>query len=308
MLNNLNIKKIVYGAFALFVCLYFLSAFLSPVDMETLAKYNISVLQLRLISVSVLLPVVGIWVSAAYGFVHFKQYALSIKGSPYGKGINTIANGLGIIALQLLISGMLSVAATLPAVKTALGGDKGVTILNSNLGVAFAILSTILVYIGAGQLLASTPKRTRPRVFTKSFYILVLVSIAYVASVAAKYHSGVAPDTIYAYVPLSIAILFVAIPYVITWQLALLAVKRLYYYRAHVKGQVYKQALGLLTTGFSLIVGSSVLMQLLSTFGEIFAKLQLLPLLIVFYVLIFGIGVGYLYIARSATRLRDAEG
>lgn len=307
MFNSLNIKKIVYGAFVLFVGLNFLSAFLSPVDSETLVRYNISEFSLRLISASVLIPVVGIWACAAYGFVHFKQYALSIKGTGHGRGTNTIANGLGIIALQLLVTGGWSIISSVKQVNQALGGDRGVVVSSALMNVAFALASMVVIYQGVSQLASTAKRHAKPKLFTKSFYVLSLISAAYLISIFIKYPVDRSIDTIYAYVPISTAILLFGIPYILVWNLALMSIKKLYDYRKHVSGNVYKQALGLLTTGIYLIVGSSILIQMLGTLGAALANLKLLPLLAVLYVLILVIGIGYLYIAKAATRLRRVE-
>jgi hypothetical protein len=307
MLNALNIKKIVYGSFAVFIVVYFLSAFLSPVDAESLTKYNISELQLRLLAASILLPVVIIWACAAYGFVQFKQYALSIKGSPHGKGTNTIANSLGIIALQLLVTGSLSVVTSVPAIGTALGGEQGITMIESGLEVSFAIATAIVIYQGAGQLIASLNKRPKIKIFDKSFWILAILSAVYVFGVVGQYPSDMSADSLYSYAPLGVVLLFSAIPYIFFWNLSLVAIKKLYAYRRNAKGKVYREAFGLLTAGLLMVVGSSVLIQLLGTIGESFANLNLTAIVAIVYVLILAIGVGYLFIARAATRLRRVE-
>jgi hypothetical protein len=307
MLNALNIKKIVYGSFAAFVCVYLLSAFLSPLDADALSKYNVSELQLRMLAASILLPLVAIWACAAYGFVHFKQYAFSIKGSLYGAGTNTIANSLGIIALQLLVTGSFSAIASIPAVGVAIGGDQGITMISTGLDVSFALVSTLVIYQGANQLLASSSKRPKIKIFDKAFIVLAFLTLIYVVSVFRQYPSDTTADSIYSYVPLGVVLLFTVIPYIFIWNLALIAVKKLYYYQSHAKGKVYRQAFGLLTAGLSIIIGSSVLIQLLGTVGEAFENLNLAALVAIVYALIIAIGIGYLFIARAAKRLRRVE-
>jgi hypothetical protein len=307
MLNALNIKKIVYGTLAVFVIVYLLRAFLSPLDPETLIKYNVSELQLRLLSASILLPLVAIWACAAYGFVHFKLYALSIKGAAPGKGTNTIANGLGIIAAQLLVSGGFSSVSSLSAVKAALGGDKGVEVISTVLTLGFALVTAIVLYHGTVQLNSSLGKRAKPKIVTDTFYLLTVISIGFLIAIATRYNGSDASVSIYDYLPISAAIALVGIPFVIVWNFYLLAAKNLYYYRKHVKGRVYKQSLRLLTTGIYLILGSSVIVQLLGTLGELFANLRLVALLVIVYVLVAIIAVGYLYIARAATKLSKVE-
>jgi hypothetical protein len=307
MLNAINIKRIIYGILAVFIGLYFLSAFLAPLDPQTLVKYNVSELQLRLLSATVLVPLVIIWICAAYGFVHFKLYALSIKGSSQGKGTNTIANGLGIIAAQLLVTGGFSSLASLSAVRTALGGDKGITLISTVLSGVFALGAAAVLYKGARQLNASLSKRAKPKLITDSFYLLVVISIGFLIAIIVRDSMNESVDSVYTYLSSGMALLVVGIPSVIVWNFYLLAGKNLHYYRQHVKGRVYKQTLSLLTTGVYLILGSSVLVQLLSTFGELFANLRLVAILVIVYVLVAIIGVGYLCIARAATKLSTVE-
>jgi hypothetical protein len=307
MLNTLNIKKIVYGSFSVFVAVYISSSFLSPIDSEALAKYNISELQLRLLSASILLPVVAIWACAAYGFVHFKQYALSIKGTVYGKGTNTVANGLGIIAIQLMASGSMSVITSISAVRDALGGDSGVEIISTNLTIVFTLAAALVLHQGSAQLNASLPRPSKPQFNVKSFYALAIVGLIFLLAILFRYPSSASNESIYEYIPLSAAITGIWLPYLIAWGIFLSTGRNLHHYRHHIKGKVYKQALGLLTAGIYVILGSSVLIQLMGAFGGAFVNLALLPLLIIVYLLVFSIGVGYLLIARSASKLRKVE-
>lgn len=220
MLNTLNIKKIVYGSFGVFVTLYFLSAFLSPVDQQTLDTYHISEFVMRLILVSVFIPLVVIWACAAYGFVHFKQYSLSIKGTPYGKGINTLANGLGIIVLQQLVSGMLSVVASIAVIKGALGGDTGIQVISSALDIGFSLAAILVVYQGARQLTGLLSKNKRLPLQSSSFYLLTAVSIGYIASVAICYVNGPPANSIYSHLSLGGTLALIVLPYIVTWNLA----------------------------------------------------------------------------------------
>jgi hypothetical protein len=307
MLNALNIKKVVYGTLAVFILLYLLRAFLAPLDPETLVKYNVSELQLRLLSASILLPLVIIWVSAAYGFVHFKLYALSIKGSMRGKGTNTVANGLGIIATQLLVSSAFSSLSSLSAVRTALGGDKGVTIISTVLTLLFSLAAAVVLYQGANQLNASLGKRSRPKFVTDTFYLLTVISIGFLLAIWLRYSGSNSSVSIYDFLPIPAAIILVGIPSIVVWNFYLLAAKNLHFYREHVKGRVYKQSLHWLTTGIYLILGSTVFTQLLGTFGELFANLRLVAILFIVYVLLAFIGVGYLCIARAANKLSMVE-
>jgi hypothetical protein len=307
MINNLNIRKIVYGSLFVFVCLYFLSALLAPVDQASLVKYHITVMQVRFLIATILLPVVGIWVCAAYGFVHFKQYALSIKGTPHSQGTNTVANGLGIIALQLFVSAAISILSSLSAVKSALGGVRGVTLLSTSSTIACGLIAAFILYRGAIQLNASLARPSRPASFGKSFYVLLLISVAFLIAIVLAYPVHGSSETIYKYVPLEAAIVSIWAPYVVTWNLFLLAARNLRHYNHHAKGKVYKQTFSLLTTGVFLILSSSVFVQLLGTFSEAFSNVTILPLIIIIYVLLAVIAIGYLCIARAATQLRRVE-
>ena len=307
MLNALNIKKIVYGTLAACVGLYLLQAFLSPLDPATLVKYNVSELQLRLLSATILLPVAVIWFCAAYGFVHFKLYALSIKGSARGKGTNTVANGLGLIALQLLVSGSFSSLSSIYAVKTALGGDRGVTLISTALTLVFTLFAAVVLNQGATQLNASISKRSKPKFVTDTFYLLSVVSIGFLIAVFLRYSGNDTTASIYDYLSPGAAIAFVGIPSIIVWNFYLLAGKNLHYFRQHVKGKIYRQSLHWLTTGIYMILISSVSVQLLGAFADLFANLKLVALLVIVYVLVAFIGVGFLCIARAATKLSTVE-
>lgn len=307
MLNSYNIKKIVYGSFAVFVVLNIVSAYFSPIDTATLTKYNLSEFQYRFLITTLLLPLIAIWACAAYGFVHFKQYALSIRGTPYGKGKNSIANGLGIIAMQLIVSGGFSTVSNINSVKSAVGGDRGVGIISTGITILFSFAAAVILYVGGSQLNASLPKPSKPKFFSKGLYTLVATSLAFLIGILLIYPTNGSTESVYEYVPLGAAIVGIWLPYLIVWTFYLLASKNIHHYKHRVKGKVRKRALGLLANGIYLILGSSVLIQLLGTLGGQLANATLVPILIIIYPLIVAIGLGYLFIARAATKLRQVE-
>ncbi|HSX45354.1 MAG TPA: hypothetical protein VLF39_04610 [Candidatus Saccharimonadales bacterium] len=307
MLNSYNVKKIVYGSFVVFVLISIFSAYFLPIDKTVLTKYSLSVFQYRLLVTSLLLPLIGIWTCAAYGFVHYKQYALSIRGSTQGKGTNTIANGLGIIALQLIVSGGFNTITSINSVKQAVGGDRGVQIISTGTAMLFSLVAGLLLYQGASQLNSSLAKHSKPKLFSKSLYVLLATSVVFLIGIILSYPSYKPTNSVYKYVPLSVAIVGIWAPSLFVWTFYLLAVKYLHHYQHNVKGKVNRKALGLLARGVYFILGSSVLIQLIGTLNGVLANASLTPILVIVYPLIVAIGLGYLFIAEAATKLRQVE-
>ncbi len=307
MLSSLNIKKIVYSSFAVFAALNIISVYASPVDSEILVRYNLDEFQYRILIATLVLPLIGIWACAAYGFVHYKQYALSIKGSAQGRGTNTIANGLGIIASELVISNAFSAVTSADSARAFFGGEKGVVVISTALAILFALAASFQLYAGAAQLNASLAKPSQPKLVSKSLYMLGTASLIFMAGIVFTYPTHGATESIYEYIPLGVALVGIWLPYLVVWSCYLFAVKHLRHYLHRVKGTANRKALGLLATGAYFILGSSVLIQLLGTLSGVFENVSLTPILIIIYPLIVAIGLGYLFIARAATELRRIE-
>lgn len=307
MLTTKNIQKITYGIVGTILVLYMLTSLLGPVDPATTAKYKITDMQLRLMTLPMLLVIAGIWVTIAYGFAHFKRYALLIKDSVDGKGINTIADGLGVVALQIVLSGALTTLSTIESVKSALGGKAGLRYITTYIAVVFSVVAYYLIWKGAKQLMDTLPERERASSSFSTLAIVLVISVVYLGLLAVNYPPSSSPDSVYSQMSLAQAVATVGLPYIISWFFAVSAASLLSYYKNHVKGTIYKAALRFFVIGLYIIVICSIFSQLLGIASGRLESWSLAPLLGLVYVFVAAIGVGYFYVASSAKKLRKIE-
>lgn len=78
-------QNILY-LFVLLVILYVALTLLTPTDPAVLARYDLTQDKARLLSLTIILPIIAIWFTGFYGFSRIKQYAQSIietKGGGY---------------------------------------------------------------------------------------------------------------------------------------------------------------------------------------------------------------------------------
>src|SRR3989344_4832982 len=95
-------KQTAYGILSVFVLLYLAATFLKPPDPEAMERFGLSALQLRLLLVSIVIPIIAVWYMALYGVVHYYAYAKIVKNSPEGPGFNALALGLTILFVGLI--------------------------------------------------------------------------------------------------------------------------------------------------------------------------------------------------------------
>jgi hypothetical protein len=300
-----NLQKKVYISLGVLIAIYIFASFFTPIDQQTLDTFHISAVQLRLIDLPALFIVAAIWTCTAYGFAHFKQYALLIKNSSDGKGINTLANGLGFIVLQLVVTGMFSSITAIQAVENGLGRVGNILVISTFLGLVLNIVSFYVLRMGAGQLVR-TLKNAKPN---NSNWLIAFaaVSAVYLYLISNGYPPTSVTDSIYHHLSLPAALVLVGLGNIVSWYLALSAAFRLSYYQNHVQGVIYKSALRLFARGVYFIVGCSILAQILSTFTTALEDLELAPILVVLYILVAIIGAGFVFIAQSAKKLRKIE-
>lgn len=308
MFTAKNIQKNVYWVFAVFVVAYIAIGLFGPMDQKVLDTYNISALQLRVFTLPLLAMITGIWACTAYGFAHFKHYALLIKKTPEGSGINTIANSLGLFAFQLVLSGIFSTAASFESVKRAVGGESGALLISTYFGVFVSLITFFLVKQGATQLITTIEgKKHAFRQNPWVLFCLFVVSAIYIGFMAASYPTTGTAESVYKHMPFLTALFTLGLPNLVTWFFAVSAAQMLSFYRLHVDGVIYSSAMNTLARGLYIIVGGSILSQILGTVGDSFENLTLAPLLVIVYLLVVAIGVGFLYIAQSAKKLRLIE-
>ena len=302
-------KRIWYvyvGAAAVYVSLIFLV----PTEAATLERYKLSEFRADLLSLSIAIPLLVIWFAAFYGYDKFKHYAQTIGSAPDGHAFNYIANGLGILAIGLPITSILS---SLSNFLTVDSPDliPATTIIRNYVSILIPLAAFWFIYKGSQQLTKVASRRKKQSRHNDSVAMLTAFLAVFYTYLIFQNPNREVPDgdawrATY-YLPDLLVLFTIILPYLYIWLLGFRAVLNISTYMSSVKGVLYKQMLGHLAKGLTGIILISIVLQLLVNFGSLFRSMSLAPLLGIIYLLLTAMAVGYVYVAAGAKRLQKIE-
>ncbi len=298
-----------YFLLILFIAAYVTILFSMPTDADTLTRYSISVATFRIITLVFIVPYIAIWFVAFLGFVRVKEYAKTIQASKDGAALKTIGDGLMILASSLPILAIASSARNYLITRdSSLRAD--LTILYNYLALVTVLLGFYLLSKGAKQLVGTLerPSYNLKQKLLTVVLILLCAGFVYatVTNPARQFPAESAPAAAY-YLQDSVLIPTVVIPYVLVWYFGSRAAFDIYLYRRKAKGIIYKKALVYLSTGIGFVLMSTMFMRILSSMAGLLDNLTLKLLLVVLYLLLFVISIGYVLITMGASRLKKIE-
>ena len=284
--------------------------FIIPPDKSSLAKYNLTVNNAKLISLTVFIPLIFIWFAAFYGFIQFMQYAELIKKAKEGKALAIVARGLMYLAigqpLLSIIQSLLNYWASLQPHWIAAS-----VIINNYAALAVVLLAFYVIHQGASHLITVLKKELRytPRE-RLMFVTFAVVSIFYcyvtLANPARQFPTPGIARAAY-YLPDWLLVVSIVIPYLFVWFFGLRAAFYLRLYRRRIGGILYKQAIGYLSLGIVGVILSSMGIRFLTSLTTLLNSLTIKILLAVVYLLVVAISVGFILIAIGARKLKRIE-
>jgi hypothetical protein len=299
ILSRLNGKLafvIVGEAWLVYV---FLSAF-AP----TAQTFGLAWWQLRLVQLTVSVPVLIIWLVAAYGAVRFKDYTVMIRGSKDGAALSRITDGLLIIVGSTILQSFLNLLQRY-AVGTPL--LEPMVFLDNHIPVVLSLIALGYIFSGSAKLSRIVDKPISARqmltVLVPFTVTAALFAVFYYTNVTYSVTNGV-PNYV---VPGKTPFFTVALPYLVVWLLAALSLLNIANYIINVKGPIYKAALRRLAWGIVAVVTFTVLTQLLTVTAGVWQGLSLSAILLVVYALLIAYSVGFILIAWGARRLVRIE-
>lgn len=300
-------QRRVFLLLAIFIITYVAVTFGVPPDPETLERYNLTATRMRFLSLTIAIPLVAIWYAAFYGFAKFKDYAELIKQSADGQAFTKIANGLMVLAIGLPLNSITS--AVLRYAGRSNPDVQAVTaIINNYLNIIIALTAFVLIGAGARLLLGLNNKKPPlPHALALSLGFLIMGSFyAYLLLEAAASHQHAAAENAIHDLPRWLVMTTVIIPYLYIWYTGMISAFYIDFYRKNIGGLLYRRALKFLAWGVGSVIISSIALQYLTAL-DIAATLSLRALLVIVYVLLIIISVGYIFIAMGAKRLKQLE-
>lgn len=303
-----NLSK-YYLLLLVFIGLYVHATLALPVDPAVLEKFNLSVTQLRLLSLSVVIPYIAIWVFAFYGFIRFKEYTQLIRSTKDGKPLETLANGHMLLAFSLPLSALASTYLNYAARRWPEFAPD-VTIFRNYLALALTFASFALIYRGSLNLAARLKKKPdleRQKVITIGFIILAITYTYFVFRNPIRQVVSQPTEHATFYLPDWLIVLTIIVPYLYVWYLGMRSAAYIDLYKENVRGQIYKPYFQSLVSGITWVLIASILLQFLAALSDTVQKLGLQQLLLLVYVLLVVISIGYIKIAIGAKRLKKIE-
>ncbi len=295
--------------FVALILTYLVLTLLLSANRQAMVHYHISSLALRILDVTIVLPVAGIWTAAFYGFTKLRQYAELISNNRDGKQMHRLAFGVGILAFcqptASIISTILNYFSQhhpsfLPTT----------TIVNNYISLLIPLAAFVVIGEAARGFTDITKQRPSQRQIQLFALLLVLIGAGYCYFVFNGLPSvrklALSSSHIY-YLPDWVILLTIVVPYIFVWFNGMLASMDIYLYQQKIKGVIYKGGMGLVALGVGFIIISSIVLQYLVTLSGRILELRISAILLIVYPLLVLISAGYIMIAIGAKRLRKIE-
>jgi hypothetical protein len=256
------------------------------------------------IRLSIILPILIIWLVALRGAITFKYYARLIGQSPEGAGLNNIANGLLCTLIYLIASSL--TGSLMPFFVGSHWLESAVAIRN-HLPVIITFIAFLLLYTGSHQLRNIAGVATWNRATTLILILFAVVSAGFTLAFVTSpviYDSRGVPSTV---TPKSILLFTLILPYLASWFMGILATLNIARYARGVKGIIYRQALRDLIRGILAIIFFGMLLQFLTVLSRFLSNLGLGQLLLLVYVILGSYALGFWFVREGAKKLTRIE-
>lgn len=304
-------KKLRFYYLLLFILIvvYCVLSFTIPTDSAVLTKYGITVNQARILNVAVIVPYVVIWYIAFFGFIRIKQYVYLIHQNRDGKAWRVISNGLMLLAISLPFSAILANIRQLIIIKYP-SLTPMTTIVYNYLTLALVLVGAWFAAYGSRRLMRTLGKIqfTKGQLVLILFFVLFCLGYTYITLTdPARRIPGEMSGTAAYYLPDFLVFSTIVVPYILLWFLGLQGAYYLNRYRKLVSGVLYKKALGYVAFGIVFVILSFMVLRLTVSMSSFLNDLTLKYILAFIYVLLFIIGIGYVFIAIGAKKLKKIE-
>lgn len=293
-------RRPTYYFITLVVAYIILTLFIPP-NQAVLHQYDISSLKARILSITVVIPLVGIWFAAFYGFTKLVQYAEMIKKNKDGKHVMTIAHGLGVLALGLPANAVVSSTLNILA-RTNADMIAPAAIVTHYLSVAVPLIAFIIISGGTRGLVDHIKFRPSRPVVYSIFLLFTIVGVAYCYFI----FTGKDVRDVY-HLSLGVLTVTLIVPYLFTWFIGMFSAAESYLYSLHSPGIIYKKSWQLLSAGLGSVIFTYVLLQYITTLTNRLSRLKIGVLMLVIYGLLLLLSSGFILIALGAKKLQKIE-
>lgn len=294
-----------FSIYVILSALYVLLNLLIPVSKVTENAYHLSSVQVRILTFTYILPILGIWFAAFYGYEKLRRYSAVLKNTTEGRGFAEITKGTMWLAWGLALSAILSTILTGIARKEP-NWHSAFIIINNYASLVVSLGAFTYISSGTRRLTDSAklhPTRRGVQGLMLSF-IMLGVFYCYFTIHSIEAHTGLQNPF---HLPLWLILLTIIVPYLYAWFMGLFAAYEISLYSKNVKGVLYRQALSLLALGISAAIVASIIIQYVTSLSPRLSHFTLGYLLVVIYLLLLAYSAGYILIALGANKLKKIE-
>lgn len=292
-----------------FSAIYILETILIPPDASSLAKFRISTTQAKFLALTFAIPVAVIWMIGSYVYAKFRDYVSSISKDKDGRAFSTISIGLLFLCLWLPISTIFSNISNY-VYRMHSSWTIPLVIVNNYLNLLIVLAALALIYKGSSEMISLEQNRKASLSRYLIFIPFILISELFVfLSLNNPARQFPTPDVHVAgyYLPDWLLVGTIIIPYILAFYYGFFAVLNLYIYRRKVRGVIYKDSLDNFAKGLLCIVSSIILIRYLASLSTAFSNSTVKTILLIIYLLLAILLLGFILFARSVKKLEKIE-
>jgi hypothetical protein len=298
----MKLRSKIFYTYAIFVIIYVLLVFLPAPAKATLSKYHLHATGLRLLDVTLIIPILIMWFAVFYGYSKLHDYSKLIKGNRDGKPVGALAYGL--LALAIGVPAGSIISSTMTIIADHHQGFMPASIIISNYVSVICPLIAFFLINGAARSLSELTK-TRPGLGVANVVTLIVIALGVVfCDLITRSHKSILTTYHMSY---SLVMLTYAIPYMYIWFLGLFAIAEMHVYSKQVAGVIYRRGWNRLMFGLGFIIVVDILLQYLDTLSSWLNGLSLGGVLLVLYVLLIALAAGFIVVALGTKELMKIE-
>ena len=286
---------------------YLLMAIILPANRAAMQNYHLTSIQYHVIFLSLVVPLVAIWLIGFYGAAKISQYARMVRKSGEGEGMEQLSAGVNWMAWLLPVSAIVTLVAG--AIANTHTGFQGASVIITDYVQLFITITAFTMFgRGARSLSSFIKARLELEQGRVVIFMFLLLGVAYCFFTfrSLNLHSLTSTNNPY-YLPVWLLITTVIIPYLYAWFAGLLASFELLLYARKVQGVLYRQAMRLLALGCVSVIGGSVSSQYLLSAVPRSAHLSFNATLIIVNIIYVFMAAGFILITIGAHRLKMIE-
>ena len=293
--------------YSAFIASYLLLSLLLPANKIAMKNYGLTSLHYHVLLLLVVLPFIGIWFAAFYGFTRLSQYATSIRAANEGADFHRLAVGSGWLTYALPITALVSIILNNIA-NAHPGFHPPAVIIEGYLSLFLPLIGFTILSTSARKL--SARSNLRVTLAAGRGLILIFVSLGVLYCYVAFHNLGTMSltSTNNAYfLPVWLMVTTMIMPYLYAWFIGLLAAYELILLAKQSKGVIYRQGLRFVGYGIAIVIVSSIAVQYMSSILPRTGSLHLNFVLVYVFVIELLMAGGYSFIALGARRLQRIE-